>query len=197
MLQLNFNHQTPLQKEKNKKRHVIWLLSVLLLIMAMFSLVMAGFLIGRNTDSYHGQMIDTILLGPDPTRELHISGQVLYTDKTPYANGQVELRSNPRITVTDGQGRFFYESAQPGAHTLSVLDQYGNAIAKCEFTISRSLADRPVKIEKLGDVKYAVELSVDVRFIELAVELNDDGGVLKLLPEETAVLEDDGTVTAG
>ncbi len=197
MEQTNQNAQTPLREERNKKRPVFVLMFVLLTILAFFSSVIVGFLIGRNTDSYRGQIIDTIVLGPDETRVLHVSGQVLYTDGSPYADGRVELRSEPRITTTDESGRFFYESAEPGTHTLSVLDGDGRALAKCEFVISRGAGDQPINITKQDDGKYAVELAVDVRFIELAVELDGSGDSLKLLPEKAAALQDDGTLTVG
>ena len=170
---------------------------LLLVLLALFSSVMVGFLIGRNTDPYRGQIIDTIVIGPDQNRALHVAGQVLYTDGTPYADGRVELCSEPRITTTDGRGRFFYESAQPGTHILSVLDGNGKALAKCEFTISRKSDGQPINIQKQADGKYVVELSVNVRFIELAVELDADEESLKLLPEKTVALEDDGTLTVG
>lgn len=197
MEQQNHNQLPPLQKGTNKKQHLMTLLLVFLLLLALFSSVLVGFLIGRNTDPYRGQIIDTIFIGPDQNRTVHVSGQVVYSDGTPYADGTVELRSEPIITTTDYKGRFFYESAPPGAHTLSVLDDDGKAIAKCEFTISRSLENQAVNIKKQADGQYAVELSVDVRFIELAVELDKDSGSLKLIPEKTAVLEDDGTLTTG
>ena len=69
MKQQNLNNNTPLQEEKNKKRSIFLLLLVLLLILALFTSVMVGFLIGRNTDPYRGQIIDTIVLGPDQNRQ--------------------------------------------------------------------------------------------------------------------------------
>lgn len=191
------NGQAPLQENKRKKRRVLWLLLILLLLLALFSSVMVGFLIGRNADPYRGQIVDTIVIGPDQNRAVHVAGQVLYTDGTPYADGRVELRSEPRITTTDGRGRFFYEAAQPGTHTLSVLDESGKVLAKCEFAVSRNTGERPLNIQKQADGRYAVELSVNVRFIELAVELDAGSEALKLLPEKTAALEDDGALTAG
>ena len=204
MEQQNQSSNPPLQEGNNqkskiinKKKRMFVLLLVLLLLLALFSSVLVGFLIGRNTDLCRGQIIDTIVIGPNQNRALHVAGQVLYTDGTPYTDGRVELRSAPRITTTDGRGRFFYESAQPGTHTLSVLDSNGKALAKCEFTISRNSDGQPINIQKQADGKYAVELSVNVRFIELAVELDTSGESLKLLPEKTVTLEDDGILTAG
>lgn len=193
MKRQNQKHSAPLRGEGYKNRYI----SLLLLILALFSSVMAGFLIGRNTGSYRGQILDTIIIGSDESRELHIAGQVLYSDGTAYANGRVELRSSPRITTTDGRGCFFYESARPGVHTLSVLDEEGNALAKCEFTISRDAEAQPVSILRETDGKYVVDLAVEVRYIELAVELDTEAGTLKLIPEKTAVLEDDGTLIVG
>lgn len=193
----NKNMQTPFQEEGGKRRRTLRVLLVLLILLALFSSVTAGFLIGRNTDPYRGQIIDTILIGPDQEREIHVSGQVLYTNGTPYENGQLELHSEPLLTTTDGKGRFFYESVAPGSHTLSVVDESGSVLAQCDFTINRAVKDQPLNIQQENGGKYQVELSVNVRFIELAIELDTDEGTLKLLPEKTAVLEDDGTLTVG
>ncbi len=107
MEQQNHNQLPPLQKGTNKKQRLMTLLLVFLLLLALFSSVLVGFLIGRNTDPYRGQIIDTIFIGPDRNRTVHVSGQVVYSDGTPYADGTVELRSEPIITTTDYKGRFF------------------------------------------------------------------------------------------
>lgn len=187
---------SPLQEDVEKKRRRIWvILLVLLLLLTLFSSVIVGFLIGRITDTYRGQMIDTIVIGPEESRLVHVSGQVLYTNGTPYPQGNVELYSEPRLTTTDDLGHFFYASVEPGSHTLSIVDDSGKALAQCEFLVSQNHGEEPVHIQKQDDGAYAVELSVNVRFVELAVELDMDGSTLSLIPEKTVVLEDDGTLT--
>lgn len=182
-------NQTPSQEGEKKRRKIV----VILLFLAFATSVITGYMIGRSTGKYDGQIIDTIVIGADQNRKLHISGQVLYTDGTPYQNGKVELHSDPMVTTTDIKGRFFYDSVAPGEHKLSIVDD-NKTLAECSFVVNRNTSDQPINIGKEGKGKYAIELSVNVRFIELAVEIVEDDKELKLIPEHTVVLEDDGTL---
>lgn len=182
-------NQAPSQEGEKKRRKIV----VILLFLAFVTSIITGFMIGRSTGTYDGQIIDTIVIGSDQKRKLHISGQVLYTDGTPYQNGKVELHSDPMITTTDMKGRFFYDSVAPGQHKLSIVDD-NKTLAECSFVVNRNTSDQPINIGKEGKGKYAIEVSVDVRFIELAVEIAEDGQELKLIPEHTVVLKDDGTL---
>lgn len=184
--------QTPSQESNKKKQRI---LLVFLVITAMVSSVISGILIGRNTNSYRGQILDTIVIGSDETRKVHVSGQVLYTNGDPYKNGKIELRSEPRVSSTNSKGQFFYESVEPGKHTLSIVDESATILAKCQFEVSQSSKNQAIDIKKQKEGAYSVDLSVDVRFIELAVEIDMDHKVLNLIPEKTAVLLDDGTLS--
>lgn len=183
--------QSPFAKGDAKRRGLL----IILLLITLFSSVMVGFLIGKNSDTPMGQLIDTIVIGSNPARMIHLSGQVLYTNGTPYQNGMVELHSEPLTTMTDTRGRFFYEQVEPGEHQLVIVDEEGKTLAACKFSVTQDASDEPINIYKKNDGKYAVELSVDVRFLELAVELDQNGGELKLVQDKSIVLEDDGTLT--
>lgn len=183
-------------REKKAKRRYLWPLLLLLCLLTLFSSVIAGFLIGRNSVPYRGQMIDNIVIAQNENRAVHIAGQVLYSNGEPYANGRVELRSEPRAVSTDARGRFFYDGVEPGAHRLSVVDQAGKVLASCEVSVSRYQEEQPVSIRKRANGQYALELSVHVRFIELAVEIDRGSAALKLIPEKTVALEDGGILTA-
>ncbi len=177
---------------KNKKRAREAML-ILLALLALFSSVIAGFLIGRNSGPALGQIIDTIVIGPDQSRTVHLAGQVRYADGTPYTGGTVELRSEPRRTDTDAQGRFFYDSVELGDHTLSVVDAQGVVLAACEIAVGRG-GSQPLEIAETAEGRYTVELSAEVRFVELAVELRGEKAALVLLPGAAVALQDDGTV---
>ncbi|HBI27714.1 MAG TPA: hypothetical protein DDY25_08315, partial [Peptococcaceae bacterium] len=41
-------------------------------------------------------------------KKVTIKGRVIYTDGTPFANGLVELRSEPRINITNQEGKFIF-----------------------------------------------------------------------------------------
>ena len=90
-----------------KKKRSISIPLLLLVLFGLFSSVVAGILIGRSMDPYQGKIIDTIVIDPDYQRNVHISGQVLYTNGVPYVRGNVELHSTVRESVTDSTGRFF------------------------------------------------------------------------------------------
>ena len=191
----NRSAQAPSQEGEKRKKRALLALLVLLLLLALFSSVIVGFLIGRHTGPARGQILDTILIGPDENRKVHLAGQVRYVDGPPYSNGVVELRSDPRMAETDEQGRFFYEQVPLGDHTLSVIGKDGGVLATCELAVGCGSGEQPVHVAKLADGQYTVELSADVRFIELAVELDGSRAALDLIPEATAVLTDSGTLT--
>ncbi|MBC5579992.1 carboxypeptidase regulatory-like domain-containing protein [Anaerofilum sp. BX8] len=182
------------EKTKGNAR-MRWFLLLVLALLAVFSSVLVGFLIGRNTDPHRGQILDTIVIGQDGGRAVHLAGQVRYADGTACADSVVELHSEPRMTRTDAQGRFFYDNVDLGEHTFSVLDAEGAVLASCGVTVSRGGA-QPVEVALAGEDRYAVQLSAEVRFVELAIELRGDGEELKLIPKTAAALKDDGTLFA-
>ena len=64
-MQENFNTTPPLQENPNKKKKLLTLLAVLL-ILALVTSWLAGYLLGKNTAPVpSGQVIDTILLAPE------------------------------------------------------------------------------------------------------------------------------------
>ena len=79
MEQQNHNQLPPLQKGTNKKQRLMTLLLVFLLLLALFSSVLVGFLIGRNTDPYRGQIIDTIFIGTERNQTGDVTEQTVYS----------------------------------------------------------------------------------------------------------------------
>ncbi|HVI39449.1 MAG TPA: hypothetical protein VM577_02220, partial [Anaerovoracaceae bacterium] len=65
-----------------------------------------------------------------------LKGIVLYSDKTPYSNGIIELRSTPRYTRTAKDGSFLFRSVGAGEHKINVIDESGNILASCNVDIS-------------------------------------------------------------
>lgn len=56
-------------------------------------------------------------------------------DGNPASGLSIELRSTPRKGTTSAGGRVSYSNVEMGEHTLSVLDESGNAIASKTFTL--------------------------------------------------------------
>lgn len=70
--------------------------------------------------------VDTITIDPVEKRNIHVSGQVMYSDGRVYQNGRVQLHSDVMETKTDENGWFLFKDVDPAEHTLSVLDKDGS-----------------------------------------------------------------------
>ncbi len=128
-------------------------------------------------------------------QRIDLKGRVVYTDQTPYPNGIIELRSDPRYTRTDSQGYFMFIDVTEGAHTISVLDEAGNVLAKCQVDIDRTTEVKDAELIRLPDGAFVFQVSVDVKVLEITIFLQkgDDGKitgvdriVLGAAPEGTA-----------
>lgn len=193
--------QTPLYREKkdNKKtERISWLL--VLFLVAFITSCITGYILGRNAGTAPtGQIMDTILLSPEkepekqPKTILHLSGQTLYTDGTPAAGRTMELHSTPIRTVTDENGFFLFPNVEEGEHFVSVLNEDGTVAAQRAVFLSRedSIAGADVVLQDSGS--YVIQLSVDVRLLEITVEL--DGGNLYINPDMLTWASSDSRVT--
>ena len=79
-----------------------------------------------------GRRIDTILLTPDGDAAeqqmqqiFHLAGKINYTNGRPYAQGRVQLHSEPRETVTDTNGSFTFFHVEGGEHQIRNFGPYG------------------------------------------------------------------------
>jgi len=127
-------------------------------------------------------------------RRIDLKGRVVYTDKTPYPNGIIELRSDPRYTRTDSQGYFMFIDVDEGAHTISVLDEAGKVLAKCAVDIKRTIEVKDAVLVRLPDGTYVFQVAVDIKVLEITLFLQKgddgkitgiDGIVLEVAPEGT------------
>ena len=125
-------------------------------------------------------------------RRIDLKGRVVYTDKTPYPNGIIELRSDPRHTRTDSQGYFMFIDVGEGAHTISVLDEAGNVLAKCAVDIKRTIEVKDAVLVRLPDGTFVFQVAVDIKVLEITLFLQKgddenitgiDGIVLGVVPE--------------
>lgn len=186
------------EEKENKKKKLRWL-PVLFLLTFLTSCI-AGYILGKNAGSVPtGQIIDTILLSPEKEPEkktetiLHLSGQAVYNNGTPAAGRTMELHSTPIRTVTDENGFFLFPNVEEGEHTVSVLNEDGTVVAQRAISLSRedSIAGADVVLQDSGS--YVIQLSVNVRLLEITVEL--DGEELYINPERLTWASSDGMVT--
>ena len=185
-----FSIQSPSTEEKNQKQRYLF---IILAIFMLFSTAVVGIIIAENTGVFKKSNLHTVVFD-EAQRKTHVSGQILYHNGSPYQNGNLELHSQVLPTKTDQRGRFFYPSVESGTHTLSVLHN-GKKLAECAFSIQRNEEKQLIDITRSKDSNYLVEIAVDVRFIELGIEIDKKQGTLKLIPEKTVVLTDAGIVS--
>ncbi len=152
---------------KDRKKVLIFALCIL----ALISTVLMSFVIQNNTKQ---PVIDTVVVDPIEKRNIVLTGQVRYSDQSIFANGNVELHSDVMKTTTDDRGWFLFEEVTPEEHKLSVFDKSGRELASAHIDLKQIDAKTVLRIEKGKDNKYRIEISVDTRYLELAIELKDD-----------------------
>lgn len=143
-----------------------------------------------------GQVIDTILLTPEKRSEIeafHLTGRIFYTDGTPAAGRTLELHSDPVTAVSDSAGGFLFPNIPQGEHTIYVLDGSGSVALQRDIEIVRSSEARAVAIDLQDNGKYVLELSLDIRALEIEIEL--DAQSLNINPERITYATYGGLVT--
>lgn len=173
-------------------------LILLLMLLTLVTSGIAGFILGNRSGTPSlGQIIDTILLSPDlpPAEEtIHLTGRVFYTDGMPAASRSMELHSNPLSTVTNSDGGFLFSGVPEGEHTIYVLNSDGTAAAHKEIEIVRDGSTKTaVSVDMKTGGGYLIELSIDVRILEIEIEL--DNHTLFIDPERISYANRDGMVT--
>jgi hypothetical protein len=103
-----------------------------------------------------------------------LRGVVINSDKTPYANGIVELRSSPRYTRTDKDGTFIFRSVEAGVHKINVLDESGNTLASCDVDLSTAKKTENLVTTSFSDNVYRINVSVNVQVLEIRITLKRD-----------------------
>lgn len=189
----------PSFQEENRKERRLWRpLLLLLTLLLLVTSCIAGFILGRSAGPVPlGQIIDTILLTPDTSEAdntaFHLTGRVFYSDGTPAAGRTLELHSDIVVAVSDSQGGFLFANAPQGEHTIYVLDEDGAPAAQREISVVRDSSAKAVSIDLQGSGKYVINLALDVRVLEIAIEL--DSGTLYIDPVRVTYATTVGTVT--
>lgn len=103
-----------------------------------------------------------------------VRGTVLYTDKTPYSNGIVELRSTPRYTRTDQDGCFIFKAVEAGRHVINVIDASGKTLASCNVEISTDEEPHELYNTSFSEGTYKISVAVNVEVLEIRLTLKTD-----------------------
>lgn len=107
-------------------------------------------------------------------QRIDLKGRVIYSDKTPFAHGLIELRSEPRYTRTDAEGYFIFMDVEVGAHTVSVLDENGHVLASCFIEIERTMEIKDAELVRLPDGTLVFQVAVDIKVLEITLTLKKD-----------------------
>lgn len=185
------------KSRETRKRRIGWLL--LLFFCVSLTSCLIGFVIGRivTTDNYSGYLVDTITLSSgeaDIKNRFDLTGRVLYTDGTPYANGTVELRSEPRYTETDSSGYFMFKDVPAGKHVINVI-QGGVVQATCIVFVDANESNTESLIVKLDDGSFQMRISLNVVMLEITLFI-DNGKMIPYLSDDH-LLGDDGKTFPG
>jgi len=186
------------EKNREKKNRKWLLLLFLALLLVIGSTCMTSYILGKKTSPQPaGQPVDTILLTPEAEEEtetvLHLTGRVRMTDGTPAVGRTLELHSDPMRTVTNSTGSFLFYRVEEGEHHLLVMNSDGSTAASRTLQLERGARTEGVSINMKQDGIYVVELAVNVRILELSLELEEDS--YEFLTEFTYATTDGMVVT--
>lgn len=145
MIKKHGNRFAPEKKTGNHK----WIPLLLLFLLMLLSSCAAGYILGRSAfPESSGRRIDTILLTPDGDAAeqqmqqiFHLAGKINYTNGRPYAQGRVQLHSEPRETVTDTNGSFTFFHVEGGEHQIRILDRTGNVLGERKVNLFSAQAE--------------------------------------------------------
>ena len=196
MIKKHGNRFAPEKKTGNHK----WIPLLLLFLLMLLSSCAAGYILGRSAfPESSGRRIDTILLTPDGDAAeqqmqqiFHLAGKINYTNGRPYAQGRVQLHSEPRETVTDTNGSFTFFHLEGGEHQIRILDRTGNVLGERKVNLFSAQAESGVNVSLQQNGQYTIEVAVDVRLMEVAIELDEKNNSLYINPEKLTYLTSDG-----
>lgn len=191
------NQKAPLSLPEDQSQSKKWVpLAVILILAALITSCIVGYILGRNTVPFPaGQLIDMIVLSPDESEKaFYLTGQIVLSDGTPYANGIVQLHSELKETKTDSEGRFAFFQVEKGEHTVSILDESGTVLAERQLKLEETSTRSGVNVNLNADGKYDISTAIDVRLLEIIVEIDKEEGVLYINPDQFTYLTSDGKV---
>ena len=178
------------------KRRLPALLGILALLFVISS-VIAGILLGNKTGRQEKPAADSFVIGDGEggRDRLHLAGRISLADGTPFADGKLELHSVVQEGKTDSHGWFLFEEVEAGAHSLFILDEEGKTLAEVKVELKRNQENEysSLRIEKTAENQYRLQMSREIRYIELDLELNR--GVLTIRMDKTAAVDGTGTVS--
>ena len=110
---------------------------------------------------------------PDGNR-IDLTGQVTDENGMPLAGLTVELHSNPRTTVTDSSGWYFFDSVEEGEHTVYVY--YGDTVTEMQLDLQIERDENAEGVQAVnedGCVKFTV--NEPAATLVLSMSMNEDG----------------------
>lgn len=184
-------------KSDEKKRALFFLL-----LLTLITSCLAGYMLGRRAaPAPSGMRIDTILLTPPDSakdkaveRVFHLTGKIVYTNGEPYANGRIQLHSDPRETITDQSGSFSFFHVEKGRHQIKALDGNGGVLGERQVEVTEADPNSGVNVDLRSDGKYTIEVAVDVRMLEVEIELDRENNEMYINGENITYCTSQGRV---
>ena len=100
----------------------------------------------------------------------------------------------PRDTVTDSNGNFSFFHVEGGEHQIRILGSTGNVLGERKVNLFSAPPESGVNVSLRQDGQYTVEVAVDVRMMEVVIELDEENRSLYINPEKLTYLTSDGRV---
>lgn len=116
-------------------------------------------------------------------KRIDLKGRVVYSDRTPFVDGLIEIMSEPLYTRTDEEGFFFFHDIEEGIHVVKVLSDSGEVLARCDMDISRhEEVGVPTTLMRLSDGTFVFQVAVRLEVLEitLTLERDSEGNIIGL-----------------
>lgn len=179
------NIEKLISKLRDRKKILIFSL----LMIALISTFMVSYVMQNKVNQ---PVIDHIDVDPIEKRNFSLAGQILYTDKSPFSKGQVELHSEVKETKTDTKGWFLFQEVTPETHELKAYDDQRTELASATISLTQSDDKSILNIKKGKDDIYHIALSADTRYLELSIELTDKALIIHT--DDSYAVSDEGKV---
>ncbi len=79
-----------------------------------------------------------------------------------------------------------------GEHQIRILDRTGNVLGERKVNLFSAQAESGVNVSLQQNGQYTIEVAVDVRLMEVAIELDEKNNSLYINPEKLTYLTSDG-----
>lgn len=190
----------PNEEKVEKKKKKLLPLFIFICLMLTISSCLVGYILGQKAvKTPIGQIIDTIVLDPNKEnisslKPIFVFGKASYIDGSSYANGSIDLHSQPKRTITDKKGYFFFSNVEEGEHTLFAVDENGKVLAKVLISIDQDASFFKLKLNKLSDGAYEIKVPLDLALLEIDIEIDQNKELIRINSKKLTAITYNGKI---